>query len=89
MHRGILGTYPLGMHADERNFVQVNMESSVVALRSDSREEHWNPGESLFRKLETIGIVKEIFPIHGTIYSFLFIAVKFQTLRTVICAFCR
>ncbi|KAL8458455.1 hypothetical protein ACS0TY_036098 [Phlomoides rotata] len=42
----------------------VNMEKSFVALKSDSREEHWNPGESLLRKLETIGIVKEIFPIH-------------------------
>lgn len=80
--------YHLRMHADERNFVQVNMEKSIVALKFDSREEHWNPGESLLRKLETIGVVKEIFPIHGTICSLLFMDVEFQTLKTIF-ACCR
>ncbi|KAG6425872.1 hypothetical protein SASPL_110078 [Salvia splendens] len=42
----------------------VNTGESVVVLRYDSKEEHWKPGESLVRKLEAIGIVKEVFPLH-------------------------
>lgn len=55
---------------------QVNTGESAVVLRSDTKEEHWKPGESLVRKLEAMGIVKEVFPLHGTIISYVFIVVR-------------
>lgn len=64
--------------------MQVNTEKSVLVLKSDCTEEHWKPGESLFRKLEALGIVKEVFPLHGTIHSYMFIVVKIQTLKKII-----
>lgn len=42
----------------------VNTQKSAVVLRTDSTEEEWNPGECLLRKLEAIGVVKEVFPLH-------------------------
>ncbi|KAI3455529.1 hypothetical protein Pfo_012192 [Paulownia fortunei] len=42
----------------------VNTEKSVVVLKSDCTEVDWKPGESLVLKLEAIGIVKEVFPLH-------------------------
>ncbi|XP_051147802.1 anoctamin-like protein At1g73020 [Andrographis paniculata] len=41
----------------------VNNEKSVV-LKFDSKEVDWKPGELLIRKLESIGIVKEVFPLN-------------------------
>lgn len=42
----------------------VNTQKSVVVLRTDCKEEQWNPGESLLSKLEAVGVVKEVFPLH-------------------------
>ncbi|KAH6790136.1 anoctamin-like protein [Perilla frutescens var. frutescens] len=42
----------------------VNTQKSSVVLRTDCTEEEWNPGECLLRKLEEIGVVKEVFPLH-------------------------
>ncbi|KAG8380058.1 hypothetical protein BUALT_Bualt07G0154000 [Buddleja alternifolia] len=42
----------------------VNTEKSVLKLKSDRTEVDWKPGESLLRKLESVGIVKEVFPLH-------------------------
>lgn len=37
-----------------------------MVLKADSKEENWKPGESLLHKLEAMGVVKEVFPLHGT-----------------------
>ncbi|XP_047962822.1 anoctamin-like protein At1g73020 isoform X1 [Salvia hispanica] len=42
----------------------VNTAEEVVVLRSDCKEENWKPGESLLLKLEAMGVVKEVFPLH-------------------------
>ncbi|KAK4427299.1 Anoctamin-like protein [Sesamum alatum] len=42
----------------------VNTGKSVVVLKSAYAEVDWGPGESLLRKLETMLIVKEVFPLH-------------------------
>ncbi|KAI7757327.1 hypothetical protein M8C21_031455 [Ambrosia artemisiifolia] len=42
----------------------VNKSDSPVILKSNCRDVVWEPGESLVRKLEKEGIVKEVFPIH-------------------------
>ncbi|KAK6125085.1 hypothetical protein DH2020_041149 [Rehmannia glutinosa] len=42
----------------------VNTEKSAVVLKSDGKKIEWKPGESLLQKLEAIGIVKEVFPLH-------------------------
>ncbi|XP_028068673.1 anoctamin-like protein At1g73020 isoform X2 [Camellia sinensis] len=45
----------------------VNKSKSVITLKSDGKEFHWKSGESLVRKLELEGIVKEVFPLHDEI----------------------
>ncbi|KAJ8553290.1 hypothetical protein K7X08_023968 [Anisodus acutangulus] len=42
----------------------VNTSNSTVILKSDGNKVHWEPGEPLLRKLESVGIVKEVFPVH-------------------------
>ncbi|KAL6496974.1 hypothetical protein OROGR_028903 [Orobanche gracilis] len=42
----------------------VNTEKSVILLKYDGKDAEWRPGESLLQKLEAIGIVKEVFPLH-------------------------
>ncbi|KAL3632903.1 hypothetical protein CASFOL_025887 [Castilleja foliolosa] len=42
----------------------VNTEKSTVLLKYNSKEVDWKPGESLIRKFEAIGIIKEVFPLH-------------------------
>lgn len=49
--------------------MQVNTEKSVVLLQNEDKKIDWHPGESLLSKLEAAGIVKEVFPLHGTICS--------------------
>lgn len=44
------------------------MNKSIIKLKSDDKEIHWEMGESLVRKLEAEGIIKEIFPLHGMLY---------------------
>ncbi|KAL2554936.1 Anoctamin-like protein [Forsythia ovata] len=42
----------------------VNTGKSVVELKNDCREINWVPGEPLLRKLESEGVVREVFPLH-------------------------
>uniref|UniRef100_A0A1S3ZGM4 Anoctamin-like protein At1g73020 n=1 Tax=Nicotiana tabacum TaxID=4097 RepID=A0A1S3ZGM4_TOBAC len=42
----------------------VNTSTSTVVLKSDGIEVHWEPGKPLLRILESVGIVKEVFPVH-------------------------
>lgn len=42
----------------------VNKSESGIALSSESIEIFWEPMEPLLRKLESLGIVKEVFPLH-------------------------
>lgn len=44
----------------------MNKSESGIPLRSESIEIFWEPMEPLLRKLESLGIVKEVFPLHGT-----------------------
>lgn len=42
----------------------VNTSKSGVTLKSDRREVQWESGESLLGKLKSMGIVKDVFPLH-------------------------
>ncbi|CAK9184495.1 unnamed protein product [Ilex paraguariensis] len=42
----------------------VNKSKFVVTLKSNSKEVRWEPKEPLLRKLQSDGIVKEVFPLH-------------------------
>lgn len=42
----------------------VNMNESMIKLKYDDKEVHWEMGESLVQKLEAEGIIKEVFPMH-------------------------
>ena len=43
----------------------MNKSQSAITLNFDGKEVHWEVGESLLRKLQSEGIVKEVFPLHG------------------------
>ncbi|XP_057505111.1 anoctamin-like protein At1g73020 isoform X1 [Actinidia eriantha] len=45
----------------------MNKGDSVLTLKYDSKEFHWEPGESLLQKLELEGVIKEVFPLHDEI----------------------
>ncbi|KAL8098903.1 anoctamin-like protein At1g73020 [Apium graveolens] len=45
----------------------VNKSESGIALRSESIEIFWEPMEPLMMKLESLGIVKEVFPLHDEV----------------------
>ncbi|GFZ04235.1 hypothetical protein Acr_16g0008590 [Actinidia rufa] len=49
------------------SYSQMNKGDSVLTLKYDSKEFHWEPGEPLLRKLELEGIIKEVFPLHDEI----------------------
>ncbi|KZV42649.1 anoctamin-like protein-like [Dorcoceras hygrometricum] len=42
----------------------VNTGTKAIMLKYNCMEVEWNPGEPLLRKLESVGIVKEVFPLH-------------------------
>ncbi|KAK4481997.1 hypothetical protein RD792_012913 [Penstemon davidsonii] len=42
----------------------VNTKKSVIELKADNTVVDWKPGESLLQKMESVGIVKEVFPLH-------------------------
>ncbi|XP_073147285.1 anoctamin-like protein At1g73020 [Henckelia pumila] len=42
----------------------VNTGTTAIVMKSKSQEVEWNPGESLLGKLESLGILKEVFPLH-------------------------
>lgn len=44
---------------------QVNDRNQAVTLKFDDKEFHWELGESLLRRLEAEGVVKQVFPLHG------------------------
>lgn len=43
----------------------MNKRNSAVSLKFDGKEFHWELGESLLKRLEAEGIVKQVFPLHG------------------------
>lgn len=43
----------------------MNNSQSVVRLKFEGKEFHWEVGESLVRKLEEEHFVKQVFPLHG------------------------
>lgn len=47
------------------SYQQVNMNKSAMKMKFGNKEVYWEMGESLLRKLETEGIIKEVFPLHG------------------------
>lgn len=44
---------------------QINKSQSGIPLKHHGRIINWEGGESLLRKLESEGIVKDVFPLHG------------------------
>ncbi|XP_059640656.1 anoctamin-like protein At1g73020 [Cornus florida] len=42
----------------------VNKSQSVITLNFDGKKFHWKIGESILQKLESEGIVKQVFPLH-------------------------
>ncbi|GER53492.1 anoctamin-like protein At1g73020 [Striga asiatica] len=42
----------------------VNTEKSAIVLKYDGKEIEWMQGEPLLKKLESMGIAKEVFPLH-------------------------
>ncbi|RZB42587.1 Anoctamin-like protein, partial [Glycine soja] len=44
---------------------QVNNNKSVKTLKFDGKEIHWEIGENLLLKLESVEIVKQVFPLHN------------------------
>ncbi|KAG5021336.1 hypothetical protein JHK85_017678 [Glycine max] len=45
----------------------VNNSKSVKTLKFDGKEIHWEIGENLLLKLESVEIVKQVFPLHGVL----------------------
>lgn len=48
-------------------FMQVNKTDSPITLKFDEKEFYWNPNEPLLTRLEAEGVVKLVFPLHGTL----------------------
>lgn len=42
----------------------VNNSKSVITLKFDGKEIHWETGENLIQKLESENVVKQVFPLH-------------------------
>lgn len=49
---------------------QVNCEGYDVTLKLDGREFCWAAGESLVRRLEAEGVIKQMFPLHGKLFYY-------------------
>jgi anoctamin-10 len=47
--------------------MQVNKTNSEIILKFDDKEFHWKENESLLTRLESEGVVKLVFPLHGTL----------------------
>lgn len=45
--------------------LQENKSQSAVTLKCDGKELQWKVGEYLLQKLESEGIVKQVYPLHG------------------------
>lgn len=61
------------------------MDKSII-LKFDKKEIYWEIGESLIRKLESEGIVKEVFPLHGKVSLMHHKAMSIQRLYKIIFA---
>jgi len=60
------------MIASWNSLLQVNKTNSEIVLRFDDKEFHWKQSESLLTRLEAEGVVKLVFPLHGTLILILF-----------------
>jgi anoctamin-10 len=47
--------------------MQMNKTDSPITLIFDEKEFHWNKNEPLLSRLEAEGVVKLVFPLHGTL----------------------
>lgn len=45
--------------------IQKNKGDLDVTLNYDGRKYQWEVGECLLQKLESVGIIKQVFPLHG------------------------
>ena len=45
--------------------MQINRTDSPITLSVGGREYHWEPDQSLLEMMESEGIVKQVFPLHG------------------------
>lgn len=48
--------------------IQVNCYGHDVTLKVDGRELCWAAGESLVTRLESEGVIKQMFPLHGMLF---------------------
>lgn len=55
--------------------MQVNNTNSEITLQFDDKEFHWKQNESLLTRLEAEGVVKLVFPLHGTLILILFMLI--------------
>lgn len=60
--------------------MQVNKTDSEIALKFDNKEFHWKQSESLLTRLEAEGVVKLVFPLHGTLILILFVLIYVKPL---------
>lgn len=51
--------------SNQIKILQVNKKNSCITLKFDGKEIQWEVGESLLRRLELEGIVRQVFPLHG------------------------
>lgn len=50
--------------------LQVNCGGYDVTLKLNGREFCWVAGESLLRRLESEGVIKQMFPLHGKLLCY-------------------
>lgn len=55
------------------------MNESMIKLKSDNKEIHWEMGESLVKKLEAEGIIKQVFPLNGMLWLKLLIITQWSS----------
>lgn len=60
--------------------LQVNKTNSEIVLKFDDKEFHWKQSESLLTRLEAEGVVKLVFPLHGTLILILFMLIFLKLL---------
>lgn len=50
--------------------MQVNKTDSNIALKYDDKEVNYEKNKCLLKMLEIEGVVKQVFPLHGTAHFF-------------------
>lgn len=53
--------------------MQVNKTDSNIALKYNDKEVKYEKNESLLKRLEIEGVVRQVFPLHGTAHFFVII----------------